>query len=187
MANKKTKKESKELVPVKKEVEELSFKHGVDLMNIKSVHETFKREEIAIEHDKAKFIHEIKKFAVAVASNSYHAGVPYILERKDEKDLMKSITWTIPCSVKNVRRLNRLKNKIWNRTHTKGFKSIDDGIEVNYCFEFWCDYREVVENGSGAPIAQVIIYDKNSDKIYMEMRIRGPECNISVQLQLIDK
>lgn len=177
MANKKTKKESKELVPVKKEVEELSFKHGVDLMNIKSIHETFKREEIAIEHDKAKFIHEIKKFAVAVASNSYHAGVPYILERKDEKDLMKSITWTIPYSVKNVRRLNRLKNKIWNRTHTRKFVSLDEGIEVTYYIDSW----------SGNPIAQVVIYDKNSDKIYMEMSIRGPECNISVQLQLIDK
>lgn len=177
MANKKTKKESKELVPVKKEVEKLSFVHGVDLMNIKSIHETFKREEIAIEHDKAKFIHEIKKFAIAVASNSYHAGVPYILERKDDKDLMKSITWTIPCSVKNVRRLNRLKNKIWNRTHTKGFNSVDDGIEVSYWIDSW----------SGNPIAKVIIYDKNSDKIYMEMCIRGPECSISVQLQLIDK
>lgn len=176
MANKKTKKESKELVPVKKEVETLSLKHGVDLMNIKSIHETFKREEIAIEHDKAKFIHEIKKFAVAVASNSYHAGVPYILERKDAKDLMKSITWSIPYSVKNVRRLNRLKDKIWNRTHTKGFTSVDDGIEISYWINSFSDL-----------IAKVVIYDKNSDKIYMEMSIRGPGCNISVQLQLIDK
>lgn len=173
MANKKTK---KELVPVKKEVEELSFKHGVDLMNIKSIHETFKREEIAITHDVANFIHEIKKFAVAVASNSYCAGVPHIFEGKDHNDLTKVITWTIPYSIKNCRRLNRLKNKIWNRTRKKKILSTD-GIEISYWINAY----------SGNPIAKVVIYDKNSDKIYMEMEIRGPGCNISVQLQLIDK
>ncbi len=179
MAKKKTTPEPKnELTTIspKKDVVP-TFGKGVDLMNIKSVHEMFKREEIAIEHDKAKFIHEIKKFAVAVASNSYHAGVPYILERKDSKDLMKSITWTIPYSVKNCRRLNRLKNKIWNRTHTRKFVSLDEGIEVSYWIDSW----------SGNPIAKILICDKNTDKAYMEMEIRGPECNISVQLQLIDK
>lgn len=176
MANKKTKKESNEMVPVKKEVETLSFKHGVDLMNIKSIHETFKREEIAITRDVANFIHEIKKFAVAVASNSYCAGTPHILEGKDHNDLTKVIVWNIPYSIKNCRRLNRLKNKIWIRSRKKKIVSMD-GIEISYLIDSW----------SGNPIANVIIYDKSSDKIYMEMKIRGPGCNISVQLQLIDK
>ena len=126
------------------------------------------REQIAVGKLEEKFFREIRKFARTIINNGFCSSTARNIDGNH------ILTWNIPSNIKNVRRLNKLKEIVWNRT--RKWEINNDDITVKYRVDSWA-----------GPIGCVTIIDTNSPNSKLTFEIIGNRNNIGVTLDIEGK
>jgi hypothetical protein len=125
------------------------------------------REQIAVGKLEEKFFREIRKFAKTIVNNGFCRGKARYIDGEHV------IVWNIPSNIKNVRRLNTLKDIVWNRS--RKFEILDDDIIVKYRVD-----------ALAGVIGCVTITDADNDS-KLSFEIIGNWNNIGVKLDIEGK
>ena len=127
------------------------------------------REQIAVSKLEEKFFREIRKFGRTIVNNGFCSSTARNIDGNN------ILTWNIPSDIKNVRRLNTLKDIVWNRTRKLEISNNDDIV-----IKYRCD-------ALAGTIGCVTITDADSPNSKLTFEIKGDHNNIGVILDIEGK